>query len=154
MTMLLSRAAAAVLVGAAAMSSAAGSNAELTSQVRETEHAFAKTMADRDLGAFASFLSEEAVFLSSKGTLRGRKAVAEGWKHLFDGPRAPFAWEPERVEVLDSGTLALSTGPVYDPEGKRVGTFTSTWRREAHGKWKIVLDSGCPPCQCAEPAAK
>jgi ketosteroid isomerase-like protein len=154
MAKLLSRVAAVVLVGAAAMSSAAESNADLASQVRETERAFAKTMADRDHAAFTSFLSEEAVFLSSKGTLRGRKAVAEGWKRPFDGPRAPFAWEPERIEVLDSGTLALSTGPVYDPEGKRVGTFTSTWRREARGKWRIVLDSGCPPCQCPEPAAK
>lgn len=25
---------------------------------------------------------------------------------------APFSWEPAQVEVLDSGTLALSSGPV------------------------------------------
>jgi len=50
--------------------------------------------------------------------------------------------------VLASGTLGLTSGPVYEPDGKRSGTFTSTWRREADGGWKIVLDKGCPPCDC------
>ena len=48
------------------------------------------------------------------------------------------------VEVLDSGTLALSTGPVLDPDGRRVGTFSSVWRREADGAWLVVFDKGCP----------
>lgn len=121
---------------------------DLQAQVREAERAFAKTMADRDHAAFVSFLSEEAVFFGRQSVLRGRKAVAEGWKRFYEGPKAPFSWEPESVEVLDSGTIALSSGPVRDPEGKRAGTFNSVWRREAGGKWKVILDKGCPPCEC------
>jgi len=129
---------------------AAETNADLQAQVREAERAFAKTMADRDHAAFASFVSEEAVFFSgSKAVLRGRTAVAEGWKRLYEGPRAPFSWEPESVEVLDSGTLGLSSGPVRDPEGKEVGTFSSIWRRGPDGRWKVVFDKGCPPCECS-----
>jgi hypothetical protein len=52
------------------------------------------------------------------------------------------------VEVLDSGTLAMTSGPVFDPAGKRTGTFNSVWRLEPSGEWKIVLDKGCPPCDC------
>jgi uncharacterized protein (TIGR02246 family) len=122
--------------------------ADAQSEVRAAERAFAKTMADRDHAAFAGFLAEEAIFLSEKSVLRGRTEVAEGWKRYYEGPRAPFAWEPERVEVIESGTLAISTGPVTNPDGKRIGTFTSTWRREDDGRWRIVLDSGCPPCRC------
>jgi hypothetical protein len=51
---------------------------------------------------------------------------------------------------VDSGTLALSSGPVLDPEGARIGTFHSTWRREGDGTWKILLDIGCPDCDCGE----
>ena len=126
----------------------AETNADLKDQVRRTEIAFAKAMADRNPSAFASFLSNEAVFFSSDRALRGAAQVAAGWKRFFDGPAAPFSWEPEQVEVLDSGSLAMSSGPVRDPDGKRIGTFNSVWRREADGKWKIVLDKGCPPCDC------
>jgi ketosteroid isomerase-like protein len=105
-------------------------------------------MADRDHAAFATFVAEEALFLGAQRVLRGRAAVAEGWKPYFEGAAAPFSWTPERVEVTDSGTLAISTGPVFDPGGARVGTFNSTWRLEKDGEWRVVLDVGCPPCGC------
>lgn len=124
----------------------AADTAQLAEHVRAVETAFAKTMADRDWVAFKACVSEEAVFLGGQGILRGREAVANGWKHYFAGPQAPFSWAPEQVEALASGTLALSSGPVLDPEGKRIGTFQSIWRLEADGRWRIVFDQGCPRC--------
>jgi ketosteroid isomerase-like protein len=117
---------------------------DLQAQVRSVELAFAKTMADRDHEAFSSFLSEETVFFNGLDPLRGRQVVADAWKPLFEGPQASFSWEPEVVEVLDSGTLALSSGPIKDSAGNRVGTFNSIWRREASGEWRILFDKGCP----------
>lgn len=120
----------------------------LQQQVADTERAFAKTMADRDHAAFATFLSAETVFFSGAHTLRGAPAVAAAWKGYFEGEAAPFSWAPERVEVLDSGRLAFSSGPVLDADGKRVSTFNSVWRLEDDGHWRIVFDKGCPPCDC------
>lgn len=128
-------------------SAIAQTNAELKEQVRQTEIAFAKTMADRDSAAFASFLAKETIFMSNGRATRGTKEVADRWKKFFEGPQAPFSWAPEYVEVVDSGTLAMSSGPVRDPSGKRVGTFNSVWKREGK-EWKIVLDNGCPACNC------
>jgi ketosteroid isomerase-like protein len=135
----------------AALPAQAESNAELKEQVRQTEIAFAKTMADRNPTAFASFLAAETVFMSGGRATRGATQVADRWKSFFDGAQTPFSWAPETVEVLDSGTLAMSSGPVRDPSGKRTGTFNSVWRREPDGKWKIVLDNGCPACNCDTP---
>lgn len=117
--------------------------ATLTRQVMETEAAFAKTMADRDHAAFTRFLADDTVFFSGPQPLRGKAAVAEWWKRFYTAPQAPFSWQPGKVEVLDGGTLAMSTGPVFDPSGKPVASFTSVWRQEAPGVWRIVFDNGC-----------
>jgi ketosteroid isomerase-like protein len=117
--------------------------------VAATERAFAATMAARDHAAFTAFLAPDAVFVSGTRTLRGRSEVAAAWRRFYDAPEAPFSWEPETVEVLDSGTLALSAGPVRDPRGKLIARFTSIWRLEAPGIWRIVFDSGADACDCA-----
>ena len=122
----------------------------LARQVRESERAFAATMAARDLRAFGTFVSDEALFFGQAGVLRGREAVVAGWTRFFQGAAAPFSWEPVTVEVLDSGTLALSGGPVRDPSGRQVGTFNSIWRREGDGRWRVIFDKGCPPCDCRQ----
>jgi ketosteroid isomerase-like protein len=118
----------------------------LRHEVMDTERAFALTMADRDFGAFISYLSEEAVFFSGETPLRGREQIEAAWRQFFEGPDAPFSWEPGAVAVLESGSLALSTGPVFSPDGMVISTFTSIWRREAPGTWRIVFDRGCPAC--------
>ena len=117
--------------------------ARIQEEVRGREAAFAKAMADRNLAAFTSFLSPEAVFVGATQTSRGRQGIADAWKRYFDGPQAPFSWRPETVEVLESGTLALTSGPVFDPQGQQIGTFNSTWRRDADGVWRIIFDKGC-----------
>jgi len=117
---------------------------DLEQQVRSREQAHANTMADRSLTAFTAFLSPEAVFVGARGVSRGPKEIADTWKRFFDGAQAPFAWKPETVQVLSSGTLALSSGPVLNPQGKRIGTFNSTWRRDPDGVWRIIFDNGCP----------
>ena len=117
-------------------------------QVRAAETAFAKSMADRNLAAFTALLADDTVFWGGKGVMRGKTAVAADWKRFFDGATAPFSWAPADVEVLSSGNLGFTSGPVYDPKGQRIGTFNSVWQRQADGSWKIVFDKGCPPCDC------
>jgi ketosteroid isomerase-like protein len=127
-----------------ARSAGSQTNEELVAQVRAAEVAFAGAMAKRDLDSFAAHLAEEALFFGAKDVLRGKAAVVAGWKRFFEGATAPFSWAPQTVEVLASGTLGLTSGPVLDPAGKQIGTFSSIWRREADGRWKVVFDKGCP----------
>ena len=123
----------------------------LQQQVIAAERAFAQTMADRDLAAFASFLADDAIFVSGGVTLRGKAAVLDGWRPYYQSAQAPFSWQPETVEVQASGVLALSTGPVRDPNGVVVAQFSSIWRQEAPGVWRIVFDKGNPVCPPPSP---
>jgi ketosteroid isomerase-like protein len=109
------------------------------------EVAFARSMAERDLKRFGEFVSEEAIFFAGTNALIGRAKVIESWAAYFEAPTAPFSWEPDQVEVLASGTLAISTGPVRDPAGEVVARFNSIWRFETDGAWRVVFDKGSPP---------
>lgn len=111
-------------------------------KVADAERAFAASMAMRDAKAFADFVADDAVFLPTDPPLRGKMQIVAFWKRWFEGKTAPVSWTPERVVVLTSGTLALSRGPVFDATGKRIGSFTSIWRQDGTGRWRIVFDQG------------
>ena len=139
----------------------AGANANATAQARDalqqatqqviaTERAFASTMDRRDFKAFLNFLSPDAIFFSGSSVERGPAQIAEQWAPYFQGGRAPFAWQPDDVQVLDDGRLALSTGPVLQG-GHIVGRFNSVWRLEAPGLWHIILDKGEAVCSAPPP---
>jgi ketosteroid isomerase-like protein len=113
-------------------------------EVKAAETAFAAAFRDRDKDRFFSMMADDAVFLGPQKTLRGKPQVIETWSRFFADPAPPFSWQPERVEVTSDGTLGLSTGPVLDPAGKQVGTFSSIWRRQPDRSWKVVFDGpGC-----------
>ena len=126
----------------------------LTKQVSDAETAFAATMANRDLEAFASHIADDAVFFGDANVLRGKDAIVAGWKALYEGEKAPISWRPENVQVLDSGQLAHSSGPVFDSEGRRIATYNSIWRRNQDGTWQVVFDKGCSACDCTRMTGK
>ena len=114
--------------------------------VMAVERAFARTMADRDFEAFASFIDEEAEFLNGGRPLHGKAEVLAFWKKQYEGAKAPFSWAPDRAVVVASGTLANTEGPVSDAQGHSTSRFYSTWRRNAAGEWKVVFDNGYDTC--------
>lgn len=101
--------------------------------------------------AFASFVADDTVFFSGPKPLHGKQAVVDFWARFYREPQAPFSWEPDEVEVLGSGTLAISSGPVRNPQGKVFARFSPIWRLEAPGQWRVVFDKGNPECDCARP---
>jgi len=125
--------------------------ADPVADVRNAEIAFAKAFADRDQAKFFAMVAADATFLGGMGTLRGRQAVIDRWSRFFTGPQAPFEWGPERVEVTADGKLGLSTGPIYDPKGNHLGDYSSIWKRQADGAWKVIFDGpGSAPATVAK----
>jgi ketosteroid isomerase-like protein len=117
-------------------------------EVREAEAAFAQAFADRNQDKFFSFVADDAHFIGQRRTMTNKKEVIEVWSNYLKEPKAPFSWKPERVFVNGTGDIGLSTGPIYDPDGKHIGNFSSVWQRQKDGKWLVIFDgpgSG-PPC--------
>ena len=135
--------AATLLWVSAALAMAAPDLALQQQQVFAAERAFARSMAERRHENFVRHLSQDTLFFG-RGVLRGKAEVAAAWKAFYEGPQAPFSWEPDQVEVTADGLLALSTGLVRDPAGNFTNRFISVWRLEAPGVWRVVMDRGSP----------
>ena len=132
----------------------AAQDVSLRESLKETEIAFAKSVADQDFEKFQSFLAEEAIFMSGR-PLKGKAAISAAWKGFFEPNSPKLIWKPEMVEVQSSGKLGITRGPFQllttTPEGEiseTQGTFMSVWQRQAGGTWKVIFDSGC---ECAQP---
>lgn len=115
----------------------------IAQQVFAAESSFAASMANRDTAAFAALVAPDAIFFGGRQPSRGKKEVLASWAGFFVGPNAPFSWRPVSIEVLESGTLAHSSGPVFNAAGQQVSMFNSIWRREPDGRWRVVFDKGC-----------
>ena len=120
--------------------------------VKAAEIAFAKTMADRKLDQFTDFVAEDAVFNGTTPHI-GRAAVVETWKQFFVKPAAPFSWAPDAVAPTADGRFAISTGLARDAKGNVISRFTSVWRKDADGKWRVVVDQGVD-VDCPAPVAE
>ena len=128
------------LCGCSRASNDIGDTAAL--EVKAREIAFAKTMEDRDFDAFLNFVSPEAVFFNGNEPQRGHAVISQAWAGFFEGETAPFSWRPDVIEVLESGRLALSSGPVRGASGEIIGRFNSIWRKDKDGQWRVVFDKG------------
>ena len=127
--------------------------AALEEILRATELAFAASLADKDPDRFASFIADDAIFVSG-AVLRGKQAILDGWAVFFREDAPKLTWKPEVVEIQGDGELGMTRGPFtleqVGPDGKVVsqsGLFNSIWKRQQDGGWKVIFDAGCPPCQ-------
>jgi ketosteroid isomerase-like protein len=117
-------------------------------EVRCREIGFSKSIENRDLEAFRSFLDADARFVSDR-PLRGIEEIASSWSIFIPADAPRIKWRPQFVEVLEDGSLALTRGPyrytTKDEAGEELvfwGTFNSVWRKQDDGSWKVVFDAG------------
>jgi ketosteroid isomerase-like protein len=122
--------------------------------VRAADLAMARAVDARDAAAFDGCVDPEAIFVGERGLLRGRAAVADGWRGYFApaGPR--LSWAPERAVVAASGDLAFTTGRfAWEGEvrpgerGRATGAYVTVWRRGADGAWRALFDASLQPAE-------
>jgi ketosteroid isomerase-like protein len=106
------------------------------------ERAFAASAATAGVKtAFLGALADDATVFRP-GPVDAKAAIAAE-------PESPFrlAWQPQRVAVAASDDLGWSTGPFRltpdaRPDEALHGQFFSVWRRDADGRWRVLIDHG------------
>ncbi|MCX6233810.1 MAG: DUF4440 domain-containing protein [Bacteroidetes bacterium] len=106
----------------------------------------------REKGMKASFLehiSDDCVLLrAQQKPIEGRTAI-EATFARFSDENSILTWEPLKAVVSESGDLGYTYG-IWESKLKDTtglvfkGTYLSIWKKNADGKWKVVLDTGNP----------
>lgn len=99
--------------------------------------------------AFYEFFAPEGVGLfEGAPPIRGRDAIKI---HLAAGPQGLLTWQPSAADVARNGDMGYTWGTAIfqgkGPDDKpRIGhsKYISVWKKQASGRWKVVLYSSSP----------
>ena len=135
---------AAYLLGALANSQSDGNTA-----LMKLENEFMKAAADHGTQGYMSYYADDAVEVpNGHAFLRGKAEIAKTMGFL-DDPNNHLLWTPVGGDMAASGDFGYTYGTFEfrsrDKEGKLVsnyGKYTSIWKRQKDGSWKVVLDMG------------
>lgn len=117
-----------------------------------TEKAFAADATARSTReAFLTALADDGLVFAPGPT--SGKRVWEARK--LDKSR--LEWAPAVAEIAGSGDLGYTSGPWrFTPEGAdkpaAFGEFFTVWKKQADGKWKVLIDQGVSHAEAAFPA--
>ena len=139
-----------ILILAFAFGLAAPQHPPAFDEMADTERAFARRAQEVSVRqAFIEFFADEAVAFQSG---QPASAQSEMKKRPLDArdPNLLFIWEPRYGDIAASGELGWLTGPVRsgrkDEPGKiRHGNYASIWKRQADGRFKVMIDLGTDP---------
>jgi ketosteroid isomerase-like protein len=117
--------------------------------LKQLEGEFMKAALDKGSQGYMSYYAEDAVEAPNGGPLiQGKVNIAKGMGFL-DDKNNQLIWSPVGADISASGDLGYTYGTYEfhskDKDGKATveyGKYTSIWKLQKDGSWKVVLDMG------------
>ncbi len=105
-----------------------------------------------DVEKTVSYWADDAIVISpGEHPLRGKESIKKMVEGSFKIPGFVIQWQPQQVEVSESGDMAYiiekSQVSYLDSTGtmsKQYNNAVSIWRKQADGTWKNVVDISTP----------
>ncbi len=137
--------------------SAVASSKDGAEALKKMEADFMKSAAEKGSIGYMSYYAADAVELpNGTAAIQGKDNIAKTMGFL-DQPGNKLEWTPEFADMSASGDLGYTYGTFVfrskDKNGNPVsehGKYTSIWKKQKDGTWKVVLDMGnssTPPKQ-------
>jgi ketosteroid isomerase-like protein len=117
--------------------------------LRQLEADFLKATSERGSEGYLSYYAEDAVEVPDGApVLQGKESIARTMGFL-DDKQNQLTWTPIGADISASGDLGYTYG-TYEfrstgKDGKPTvshGKYTTIWKKQGDGKWKVVLDMG------------
>ena len=117
--------------------------------LKQLEAEFMKAAADHGSQGYMSYYADDSVEVPNGAPLtQGKSNIAKGMGFL-DDKNNRLMWTPVGADISSSGDLGYTYGTYEfhskNKEGKETieyGKYTSIWKRQGDGSWKVVLDMG------------
>lgn len=115
----------------------------------EADKAFDRDTAARGLDGWMSWFAENARIEGATDVIAGKPALREVYSKMFAQREFRIHWRPESADISDDGTLGYTFGRAEiswrDEKGemqKRASRYTTLWRKQKDGTYKVVFDMG------------
>ena len=117
--------------------------------LKQLEAEFMKAAAGKGSQGYMSYYADDSVEVPNGAPLiQGKAEIAKGMGFL-DDKNNRLLWTPVGADISGSGDLGYTYGTFEfhskDKGGKPVvqyGKYTSIWKLQKDGSWKVVLDMG------------
>jgi ketosteroid isomerase-like protein len=116
--------------------------------LKQLEGEFMKAAAEKGSRGYMSYYADDAVELPNNNPIiQGKTNIAETMGFLDDKTNH-LMWTPVGADISASGDLGYTYGnyefqsPGEDGTTTVYGKYTSIWKKQKDGSWKVVLDMG------------
>lgn len=128
--------------------SSTGSSADEGAALMQVSRDWAKAAESRDVERILSYWADDAiVLLPDRAAVVGKDALRAMVQRDMSDPRFTITWAPERAAIAqagDMGYLIEHNRVTFPDESGKVrtvyGKVVSTWKKDASGVWKCVVD--------------
>jgi len=111
---------------------------------------FDKATAEKGVDGWVAYFAPNGSMLSDTNKpTTGPSAIRTAMESVFKDSTFSLRWHPTKAEIMIPGVIGYTVGRWErirkDKEGKwmkSTGTYSTTWKKQPDGSWKIVLDSG------------
>lgn len=116
--------------------------------LKRLEGEFMKAALEKGSKGYMFYYADDAVELPNNApAIHGKTNIAETMGFL-DGKNNRLTWKPEGADISASGDLGYTygtyefTSPGQGGAQTEYGKYTSIWKLQKDGSWKVVLDMG------------
>jgi ketosteroid isomerase-like protein len=117
--------------------------------LRQLEGEFMKAAAERGSSGYMSYYADDAVEVPNGAPIITGKIEIAKTMGFLDDKNNRLTWQPVGADISAAGDLGYTYGTfefrATGKDGKPVvesGKYTSIWKKQRDGSWKLVLDMG------------
>jgi ketosteroid isomerase-like protein len=117
--------------------------------LKQLEGEFMKAAAEKGSAGYMSYYADNAVEVPNGHALIAGRANIAATMDFLDDKNNRLTWTPTGADISASGDLGYTYGTYEfhskDKDGKPTvdyGKYTSIWKKQKDGSWKVVLDMG------------